>query len=213
MAYRVLTISREYGAGGGRVAEIAAERLGWKLLDRSLLEEIAQAAKVDAKVARAFDERAESWLGRINREAMRAAALAAGIAVEHCGAIDCDALADLARAAIDRAYEEGHCVIVGRGAQCVLGHRPDVYRVFVYAPTAERKNRLAARLNGNGRVDLDRAIRESDDVRGRYIRAHFNRDWRDPHLYDLMVCSTDGEDRAAMVALCAMGCDTIPTTS
>ena len=42
---RVITISREYGSGGGTVARMLAERLGWRLVDQSLIAEIAKTAK------------------------------------------------------------------------------------------------------------------------------------------------------------------------
>ena len=39
---KVITITREYGAGGGEVARKLAERLGWELLDRELLHQAAE---------------------------------------------------------------------------------------------------------------------------------------------------------------------------
>lgn len=50
MDYRVLTVSREFGSGGGRIAQSIAKRLGWKLLDGALIDEIACAAHVDAGI-------------------------------------------------------------------------------------------------------------------------------------------------------------------
>ena len=49
--FRVVTIAREYGSGGGRVAQLLAGRLGWKLLDRCLVEQIARSAAVEPQVA------------------------------------------------------------------------------------------------------------------------------------------------------------------
>jgi len=60
MEYRVLTISREFGSGGGRIAQSIASRLGWKLLDSALIEQIACEAKVDAGVVSRFDEHVEN---------------------------------------------------------------------------------------------------------------------------------------------------------
>ena len=45
MDYRVLTVSREFGSGGGRIAQSIAKRLGWKLLDGALIDEIASPPK------------------------------------------------------------------------------------------------------------------------------------------------------------------------
>jgi len=77
MDYRILTVQREFGSGGGRIAKTIADRLGWKLLDGALIDAIACAAHVDANVVSRFDEHVEGWLARMNRRAMRGAAMAA----------------------------------------------------------------------------------------------------------------------------------------
>ena len=40
----IITIEREYGCGGGEIAQMVANRLGWKLWDQMLTEEIARLA-------------------------------------------------------------------------------------------------------------------------------------------------------------------------
>src|SRR5438067_10512931 len=60
----VLTVSREYGAGGGEVARLLAEALGWELLDRELLHQAAEIEHVpDAELER-LDEKAISLVDR-----------------------------------------------------------------------------------------------------------------------------------------------------
>jgi cytidylate kinase len=118
--YRVLTVSREFGSGGGRIAKFVAERLGWRLIDRELIEAIACSAHVDPRVVTRFDERAESWMGRMNRRAMRGAALAAGVAPEEENCFDPDVMKEMTRKIVEQAHDDGDCVIVGRGAQCIL---------------------------------------------------------------------------------------------
>ena len=55
--FRVVTVAREYGSGGGRIAQLLAGRLGWKLLDRCLVEKIAETARIKPEIAERFDER------------------------------------------------------------------------------------------------------------------------------------------------------------
>jgi len=88
--YRVLTVNREFGSGGGRIAETIAKWLGWKLLDRDIIDAIAYAAHVDSKVVRHYDEHVDSWLRRINQQAMRSAALAAGLELGEASVFDAD---------------------------------------------------------------------------------------------------------------------------
>ena len=63
--FRVVTLAREYASGGGRIAQLVADRLEWKLLDRCLVEKIAQAASVESQVAEKYDERLDPWFNRL----------------------------------------------------------------------------------------------------------------------------------------------------
>jgi CMP/dCMP kinase len=200
--YRVLTVSREFGSGGGRIAKDIAEQLHWKLLDRELIEKIACSARVDPSVVKHFDERGESWLGRMNRHAMRGAALAVGVLPEEESCFDAEVMNDLTRRIVEQAYEDGQCVIVGRGAQCILQDRADAFHAFVYAPYGERVARLRERL-GPG-VNIEERIQSVDTERAHYLRQVFHEDWSNPHLYDLMVSSSEDEEATAEVILGAM---------
>ena len=147
MQYRVLTVNREFGSGGGRIAQTIAENLGWKLLDKDIIDAIAYAAHVDANVVRRYDEHVESWLRRLNQQAMRSAALAAGLELRDNAVFDAQEMVKISQSVIEQAYYDGNCVIVGRGSQCVLQHKSDAYHVFVYAPHRQRILRLRDRLD------------------------------------------------------------------
>ncbi|HTW61626.1 MAG TPA: cytidylate kinase-like family protein [Terracidiphilus sp.] len=198
-----MTVSRQYGSGGGRIANAIAHWLGWKLLDSEIIAAIARAARVEPKVVRHFDERGESWLRRLNAEAVRGVAMAFGGPVGEGELFDAHAMAGLTRRIIEEAYEAGNCVVVGRGAQCILEHKRDVYRVFVYAPLRERICRLRARL-GPG-TDIAERIRDVDGRRAKYLLQNFNRSWCDLSLYDLMIRSEEDDEATARIILQAMG--------
>jgi cytidylate kinase len=202
MKYRILTVNREFGSGGGRIAQTIAGNLGWKLLDKDIIDAIAYAAHVDAKVVRRYDEHVESWLRRINQQAMRSAALAAGLELRDNALFDAEEMVKISQKIIERAYAEGNCVIVGRASQCVLQHKPDVFHVFVYAPHKQRILRLRERLPEG--TDIEQRIRSVDAERAKYLQEYFSKYWLNPHLYDLMLSSNEGEDSAARVIQCAM---------
>ncbi|MGO9775144.1 MAG: AAA family ATPase [Terracidiphilus sp.] len=202
MDYRVLTVNREFGSGGGRIAQTIAERLGWKLLDRDIIDAIAYAAHVDPKVVRPYDEHVDSWLSRINQQAMRSAALAAGLELRENSVFDTEAMVKISRKIIEEAYNEGGCVIVGRGSQCILQHKPDVYHVFVYAHYLDRLVRLRDRLDKG--VHAEQRIRIVDEERAKYLQQYYGKAWNNPHLYDLMISSRTDEEWTARAILYAM---------
>ena len=203
MKYRALTVNREFGSGGGRIAQMIAQHLGWKLLDKDIIDAIAYAAHVDPKVVQRYDEHIESWLRRLNQQAMRSAALAAGLELRDNAVFDAEEMVKISRNVIEEAYAEGNCVIVGRGSQCVLQHKPDVFHVFVYAPHRDRILRLRARLEPG--ADIDQRVRTVDGERAKYLQEYFDKHWMNPHLYDLMISSHEDEERTARVIECGMG--------
>ena len=202
MAYRVLTVNREFGSGGGRIAQTIAEWLGWKLLDRDIIDAIAYAAHVDKNVVRNYDEHVISWLRRINQQAMRSAALAAGLELHENSVFDAEEMVKLSEKIIQKAHADGDCVIVGRGSQCVLQCKPDVFHVFVYAPLKERILRLRSRLDKG--ADIEERIRKVDGERAKYLQQYFGKSWCNPHLYDLMISSHEDEDSTARAIVFAM---------
>ncbi len=202
MDYRVLTVNREFGSGGGRIAQTIAEQLGWKLLDRDIIDAIAYAAHVDSDVVRTYDEHVESWLRRINRGAMRSAALTAGLELGEGAVFNADEMVKISQKIIEEAYSSGNCVIVGRGAQCVLQHKRDVFHAFVYAPYKERILRLRKRLEKG--ADVEQRIRTVDAERAKYLQQYFGKCWNDPHLYNLMISSHEDESSSVRLIVFAM---------
>jgi cytidylate kinase len=205
--FRVLTVAREYGSGGAQIAGIVAESLGWKLLDREIIDRIARAAHVEDDVVRHYDERVDSWLHRINEEAIHGVAMATaplmGGSIDDKDLFDANVMTSFTQGIIEDAYSTGNCVIVGRGAQCILQRKPDVFHVFIYAPLQERIERLRNRLPENIR-NIERRIRLVDEARANYLKLRFGKNWCNPHLYDLMISSQVDEEATAKVILRAM---------
>jgi len=144
----------------------------------------------------------DSWLSRFNQQAMRSAALAAGIETGEDAVFNADQTVKLTQKIVERAWSDGSCVVVGRGAQCVLQHKPDVYHVFVYAPLRERIARLRTRLETG--ANIEQRIRTVDEERAKYLQEYFGKSWCNPHLYDLMISSREDEDSTARAILFAM---------
>jgi cytidylate kinase len=202
MKYRLLTVNREFGSGGGSIAQTIAENLDWKLLDKDIIDAIAYAAHVDPSVVQRYDEHVESWLRRLNQQTMRSAALAAGLELRDNAVFDAEEMVKISQKVIEQAYAEGNCVIVGSGSQCVLQHKPEAFHVFVYAPHRDRILRLRARLPKG--ADVEQRIRSVDAERAKYLQEYYRKYWINPHLYDLMVSSHPDEASTVQVIQCAM---------
>ncbi len=141
-----------------------------------------------------LDEHVDPWLARLGR-ALWYGGIDAVAEVDREGVVDAERMAVLAARVIEEAAVIGDCVIVGRGAQCVLRGRPDAFHVFVYASIPDRVARLRRRLGEQ--ADFAQVIDATDRERAAYVRRHFGQSWLDPRLYDLMVNAAIGEDAAA----------------
>jgi CMP/dCMP kinase len=195
--YRVVTVAREFASGGGEIARELAGRLGWNLLDRELIEQTAQELRVDPEMAAKFDEAVDPWMHRAARRALWRGAFEGIADLSPAEIPDAESTATLAHRLIERAAEAGHCVIVGRGGQCLLQDKEDVFHVFIYAPWPDRLRRAQARMPGGG--SGEELIVRTDRFRSEYVRRHFDEDWRDPHLYNLMLCSHPGKEAVVRV--------------
>ncbi len=65
-AMRAITVSREYGSGGGEIAARLARKLGWQLIDHAVIEQAARELGVyKTEVEKHDEEYVESTLSRI----------------------------------------------------------------------------------------------------------------------------------------------------
>jgi cytidylate kinase len=193
--FRALVVERECGAGGSIIARNAAEKLGWTLLDGALIGAVARESQIDRDLAALYDERVDSWWSRFHRCGLWSLAIDAGVPPNDMWIPSGESIAESARRVISKAAAIGGCVNVGRGAQCVLQQREDVFRVFIYGPWLERVSRVGRRLASS--ENASESIRRTDDERARYIRTYYGCDWKEPDLYHMMVNSEIGVDDAA----------------
>lgn len=183
-AMRAVTISREYGSGGGEIAARLARRLGWRLVDHEMVTQIARRLGVDEADIEARDEQAESRIAQLMTGMQMvgpAITLPAGLPAPTAGSY-ARALRDVTREAV----ATDHVVIVGRGSQVILQGRRDTLHVRVVAPIEQRVAYVARRENLDPAVARQRIYRKDQDRR-RYLTQTYGRTPDDDHLYDLVV--------------------------
>jgi cytidylate kinase len=199
--FRLVTIEREYGCGGGAIAAQLATHLGWKLWDHLLTEEIARIAKVDCSAVMRCDERMDSRLHRLAKSFWRgsyernSAALGSQV-------FDTDCMMSMMQEIVDGIAREGNAVVVGRGTPYFLRENPDTFHVFLYAPRAEKVRRTIA--DGNSREDAEELVDSVDRERAAYIKHYFDADWPTRSLYHLMINTAVGNEPVIQTILDTM---------
>jgi cytidylate kinase len=198
--FNVITIEREYGAGGSIVAEQLARHFGWKLLDQELTARIAAEACVDPSVVRSCDEQVDHPLRRLAKVFWRGS-YERMMPMSDAREFDADCMVEIASKIIGEAGQEGRCVIVGRGAPYILRNRKDTFHVFLYAPREFKIARLSRRMGEKEAIELVDTI---DRERAEFIKRYFNKDWPCRSLYHMMLNTSFGIDVAVETILNTM---------
>jgi cytidylate kinase len=200
-AMRAITISREYGSGGGEIAKRLARRLGWHLIDHEVVVRVAEKLHVSVEEAKEHDECIENLASRIFKS-LRLGHPTMPVTVDIPPSMDSRAFYEARCQVIEGAVASGQVVIVGRGAQAHLDERRDVLHVRIVAPFALRLTYVMSR-EGLDREAAQARITKKDQERTRYLETFYHRNPDDPHLYDLVLNTgiLDLESAAEVIAL------------
>jgi cytidylate kinase len=197
----IVTISNLYGSGAVAVARRVATALHYDLIDSQLPVVVAKRMQITPVQAAAAEETGRSLGARL----LSSLELATPeVAVSGFGETFDEEYVREVQEAVREFAAHGNVVILGRGAGAILGRRPDVVRVFMYAPRDWRIERIAEDFN----IDHKAAAAEVDRV-DRARRAHL-RDWYgvemgSPAVADLAIdTATFGEDGASRLVIAAV---------
>lgn len=197
----LITISRQYGAGGSEVARLVAAGLYWGVVDNEIVDLVARRAGLAPEVVAAQDERVPGFVERLARAlastSQEYAVPELGVAVrpEEPGVVE------VTERVVKEIAAEGRVVLVGRAAPAVLGQRDEALHIKLVAPRPFRI-RLAMQAEQVDEATAERTMDQTDSHRARYHREHYGRDWDDPaHFHMVLNTGLLGLDGAAEVIL------------
>jgi cytidylate kinase len=193
-----VTIEREYGSGGGEIAQLVSEHLGWKLWDQLLTEEIARLAECPKSVVQLREERTDPLYYRLFKSFLRGS-YEGSLNAYKLKLVDSESILKITERVVQHAAKAGNSVIVGRGSQQFLRNRPDTLRVFLYAPREDKLRRLVAR--GKSQKDAEQLVDTVDRERTDFLKKYFHVDWPDRGVYHTMINTAIGEQAVAKIIL------------
>jgi cytidylate kinase len=182
---RLLTLSREYGAGGSELGVLLGERLGWPVLGAELARRIAERLRCTAADVEAVAEHAPTFLERL-AAMFTVVPSDAPILPEPLAGPDPDRLVDATRAVLREAVHSLPLIVIGHGANCLFHGRPDLLRVRVTAPFEVRLRRVAARTGAAPEAAVA-DVRKRDNDRRHYLERYYRAGVNDPNLYDIQI--------------------------
>jgi len=195
----VLTISREFGAGGRTLGKMVAEKMGYTLVDEDLVQKVAERAKVS-----------ENWVKSIEREAggslLRFMSYLVSqryinrILDDSRGYIDENIYVNALYEIIGELAKEGNCVIVGRGGQYILRDNPNTLHLLLTAKPEDRVRFMVQNYDLN-REQAENIIRIQGKRRRNLYRKFGAENYDHPVLYHLVLnMSKLSMERATEVA-------------
>ena len=184
----LITISRQFGAGGSAVAGKVAAALGWRVVDNELVELVAARAGLTPEDVASREERVPSFIERL-AQTIVASTPELPVPPEAGGTVATLPEADLVRIT-ERVVEEiaqgGRVVLVGRAAPAVLARQGDALHVRLVAPRDYRIGIASGRL-GIPAEEAERVMDDTDKMRARYHRQYYDREWTDPVNYHMVL--------------------------
>jgi cytidylate kinase len=195
---RIVTIEREYGCGGGEIAQQVAAQLGWKLWDQLLTEEIARLANCPKAVVADREERSDPLYYRLFKSFLRGS-FEGSLNAHKLNLVDSETIAQITRRVVEHVAKSGNSVIVGRGSQHFLRDHEDTLRVFLYAPREDKVRRLLAR--GKGEKEAQQLVDTVDRERIDFIQRYFRVEWPDRGIYHAMINTAIGDEAVVQMIL------------
>ena len=176
---KIITIGRSFGSNGREIGERLAEALGIGFYDRNLIDLAAKKSGLERKVVGNADEKL------LNRIVELSPSLE--LFGDDTNERIYRAQAEVIRGIVKRGES---CVIVGRGADYVLRNRPEVLKVFIYAPMERRIENVMERYHFK-REEAERVIRHMDKTRRNYYEFFTDSNWDQKEGKDLMIDSSE----------------------
>lgn len=208
---RVITVEREYGSQGAEFANHLARNLEWKIIDSSLVRDVALKAGIEPSRAQNYDEHVDPWFHRMEK-AIWLNSLDRMAKIHSPEAFDSARMVDFVRDYLRDAASQGNCVIVGRGAAYILAGTEGAFHIFVYT-SMQRKIRWFTEQFPERAKDAEQEIVATDKRRAEYLRRFYQHEWSDRQIYHMMLNSVMGFDTMVRITREAIGLGAIHTSA
>ena len=181
----VITISRQFGAGGKTLGKMIADKLGYTFADTDIIQAIAKEANVSAAWVESFEKEAGSRLSRVI-SGMVSQRWVDRILADDYGYLDEKIYLDYLVLMIAQAADEGDVVILGRGSQYILNDHPDAYHILLIDQLDHRIKFIMDRYNFSEKKAA-RVVQAEEKRRATLYSKLHKKDYDDPALYHLVL--------------------------
>ena len=181
----VITISRQYGAGGATLGKMIAEELGYEFADSEIITRVAEMANVSTHWVETVENEAGGKLSRFISK-MVSKPLVDRILKDERGYIDEKIYLDYLVLIIAQIADEGDVVILGRGSQYILDDHPDACHILMINEF-ENRVRFLKKHYALSDSRAQRVVKTEDKRRKALYQKLGKTDYDDPFLYHMVL--------------------------
>jgi cytidylate kinase len=187
MAMSVITISRQFGAGGKTIGRRVADTLGYYYADEDIIERAVMEVYLSSDGKKVFEaepsDKLRTFISKLNPFGTSLMELPLSDKERY---IDGFKYVELLNLIIPKIAKDGNAVIVGRGGQYILHNFDDTYHLLLIAKEEDQIKFIEEKY----RVPNTRATQMKKRMAKRRanLYSYFRRkDYDDPKLYDLIL--------------------------
>jgi len=181
----VITISRQFGAGGITLGKMVAKRLGYSFIDTEIIKMVAEMANVSTSFVETVEKEAGGKFSKLINKLVSKPLLERVLKDEH-GYIDEEIYLDYLVLIIAQMADEGNVVILGRGSQYILGDHPDAYH-FLLIDEFDNRVRFMMEHYDLPQSRAAQVVKSEDKRRLNLYRKLHKTDYDRPSLYHLVL--------------------------
>ena len=223
----VITINGPIGAGSIAIGQKIAHDLHLNYVDRMVFAEAARIIGSPVSMLMAKEQRVERFgdrltalLGRVLERAAVSGDYDLGVGIEtlpetyhelagesssRVQRVNDQLFIDTTREVVRTLAQAGHVVIIGRGANVILGDTPGVLHVGMLAPMSKRVDTIMEREHLE-EAEAQNYVQELEEARVMFFQKFFNVSPHDPTLYHMMLdMGHMSDDTAAKIIAHATG--------
>ena len=177
---KVITISREYGAGGHTIGKRVAQELGIEIYDKDIVRETVRASGFETEVVQEEEE-----------DVSKASTFLKSLCSSSVHYRDPqEVIHEVQTAVILQFAKKGPCVILGRCADDILRESGiETLNVFIHADDLHRAVRISEMTGITNATELQKLMAKKDSSRRNYYEHYPRKKWGDSHNYDLTLDS------------------------
>lgn len=175
---KIITISRQFGAGGSSVGERLARELGYEYYDKEIILTAARESNIDVNSLVEWDEKipisfgfTQSLFDFYNRPLS-------------------ELIFNAQKKVIRKVAQKGNCVILGRNANCILKEYDNTLHVFIHADFNWRLERMKRKMPDTSESKIIEGMKTADKARAKYCSYHTHTVFGAADNYDLCLSTS-----------------------